>query len=114
MIAKTSVTAWTTGKSRWKIELIISWPIPGKANTCSITSVPPTRKPMLTPRTETVEMTAFRSACWYSWAEQTRSMEKLRQYDFEWVLPGHGRIHHDDPENMRRHLERCVEWMKTR
>src|SRR5438445_679029 len=59
-------------------------------------------------------LTAFRSACWYSWEAQTRSMEKLRQYDFEWVLPGHGRIHHDDPKNMRRHLERCVEWMKTR
>jgi glyoxylase-like metal-dependent hydrolase (beta-lactamase superfamily II)/ferredoxin len=63
-------------------------------------------------------LTAFRSACWYSWAEQIRSMEKLRDnfsaWDFEWVLPGHGRIHHDDPENMRRHLERCIEWMKTR
>ena len=29
-IAKTSVTACTTGKSRWKIELIISWPTPGQ------------------------------------------------------------------------------------
>lgn len=59
-------------------------------------------------------LTAFRSACWYSWAEQTRSMEKLRELDFEWVLPGHGRIHHDSRENMRGHLERCIEWMKTR
>jgi glyoxylase-like metal-dependent hydrolase (beta-lactamase superfamily II)/ferredoxin len=57
---------------------------------------------------------AFRNACWYSWEEQTRSMEKLREIDFEWVLPGHGRIHHDGSENMRRHLERCIEWMKTR
>jgi glyoxylase-like metal-dependent hydrolase (beta-lactamase superfamily II) len=64
------------------------------------------------PKRET--LTACRSACWYSWAEQIRSMEKLREYDFEWVLPGHGRIHHDDPEKMRRHLERCIEWMKTR
>jgi glyoxylase-like metal-dependent hydrolase (beta-lactamase superfamily II)/ferredoxin len=59
-------------------------------------------------------LTAFRSACWYSWTEQTRSMEKLRELDFEWVLPGHGRIHHDSRENMRGHLERCIEWMKTR
>ncbi len=59
-------------------------------------------------------LTAFRSACWYSWKEQTRSMEKLREYDFEWVLPGHGRIHQDSRENMRAHLERCIEWMKTR
>ena len=59
-------------------------------------------------------LTAFRSVCWYSWEAQTRSMEKLLNYDFEWVLPGHGRIHHDHPEGMRAHLERCIEWMKTR
>jgi glyoxylase-like metal-dependent hydrolase (beta-lactamase superfamily II)/ferredoxin len=57
---------------------------------------------------------AFRSACWYSWDEQTRSMERLLDYKFEWVLPGHGRIHHDSAENMRAHLERCIDWMKTR
>jgi len=57
---------------------------------------------------------AFRNACWYSWEAQTRSMAKLRNYDFEWVLPGHGRIHHDSSPNMRTHLERCIEWMKTR
>jgi glyoxylase-like metal-dependent hydrolase (beta-lactamase superfamily II) len=61
---------------------------------------------------------AFRNACWYSWTEQTRSMEKLldnySESGFEWVLPGHGRIHADSRENMRRHLERCIEWMKTR
>ena len=59
-------------------------------------------------------LTAFRSVCWYSWDEQIRSMEKLLRYDFEWVLPGHGRIHHDSPENMRIHLERCIAWMKAR
>jgi glyoxylase-like metal-dependent hydrolase (beta-lactamase superfamily II)/ferredoxin len=63
-------------------------------------------------------LTAFRSACWYSWEEQTRSMQRLRDnysdWNFEWVLPGHGRIHHDSPATMRAHLERCVEWMKTR
>jgi glyoxylase-like metal-dependent hydrolase (beta-lactamase superfamily II)/ferredoxin len=59
-------------------------------------------------------LTAFRTACWYSWTEQTRSMERLLDYPFEWVLPGHGRIHHDTPERMREHLRGCVEWMKTR
>jgi glyoxylase-like metal-dependent hydrolase (beta-lactamase superfamily II)/ferredoxin len=58
-------------------------------------------------------LTAFRSACWYSWTVQTRSMERLLGYQFEWVLPGHGRIHHDSAAGMRRHLEGCVEWMKT-
>lgn len=57
-------------------------------------------------------LTAFRSVCWYSWPEQTRSMERLLGYRFEWVLPGHGRIHRDTPERMRAHLLRCVEWMK--
>jgi glyoxylase-like metal-dependent hydrolase (beta-lactamase superfamily II)/ferredoxin len=57
---------------------------------------------------------AFRNACWYSWEEQTRSMEKLLIYDFEWVLPGHGRIHHDSPPAMGLQLQRCIEWMKTR
>ena len=57
-------------------------------------------------------LTAFRSVCWYSWEAQTRSMKKLLAYEFEWVLPGHGRIHHDSRENMRAHLERCIDWMK--
>jgi glyoxylase-like metal-dependent hydrolase (beta-lactamase superfamily II)/ferredoxin len=59
-------------------------------------------------------LTAFRSVCWYSWDEQIRSMEKLLHYDFEWVLPGHGRIHHASAANMHAHLERCIAWMKAR
>jgi len=59
-------------------------------------------------------LTAFRSVAWYSWAEQIRSMEKLLAYDFEWVLPGHGDIHHADAGSMHHELERCVAWMKTK
>jgi glyoxylase-like metal-dependent hydrolase (beta-lactamase superfamily II) len=58
-------------------------------------------------------LTAFREVNWYSRPEQTRSMEKLLRYRFEWVLPGHGRIHHDTSEAMREHLRRCVEWMRS-
>jgi glyoxylase-like metal-dependent hydrolase (beta-lactamase superfamily II)/ferredoxin len=58
-------------------------------------------------------LTAFRTACWYSWDEQIRSMEKLLDYTFDWVLPGHGRIHHDTPGQMRAHLKGCAEWMKS-
>jgi len=57
---------------------------------------------------------AFRDACWYSWPVQTRSMVRLLDYRFEWVLPGHGRIHHAPAAQMHDHLERCVEWMKQR
>jgi len=56
---------------------------------------------------------AFRDACWYSWTEQTKSMEKLLPYRFEWVLPGHGRITHGTAEEMHAQLERCVQWMKS-
>src|ERR1700732_5378479 len=63
------------------------------------------------PKRET--LTAFRDVCWYSWAEQTRSMEKLLAYTFEWVLPGHGRIGHGSAQEMNAHLERCVASMKS-
>jgi glyoxylase-like metal-dependent hydrolase (beta-lactamase superfamily II)/ferredoxin len=55
---------------------------------------------------------AFRSACWYSWPEQIKSMERLLDYRFEWVLPGHGRPVHLDAGAMHASLERCVAWMK--
>jgi glyoxylase-like metal-dependent hydrolase (beta-lactamase superfamily II)/ferredoxin len=55
---------------------------------------------------------AFRSACWYSWPEQIRSMERLLDYRFEWVLPGHGRPVHLDASSMRSSLERCIAWMR--
>jgi glyoxylase-like metal-dependent hydrolase (beta-lactamase superfamily II)/ferredoxin len=57
---------------------------------------------------------AFRSACWYSWPEQIRSMERLLDYRFEWVLPGHGRPIQLDAASMRASLERCVAWMRSR
>lgn len=43
-----------------------------------------------------------------------KSMEKLANYQFEWVLPGHGRRYHADKETMQKQMEKCVDWMKTR
>lgn len=57
-------------------------------------------------------LTAFRGACWYSWEEQIRSMRRLLEYSFEWVLPGHGRIHRAPAGEMRESLQRCIEWME--
>jgi len=54
---------------------------------------------------------AFRSACWYSWSEQIASMKRLLDYDFEWVLPGHGRPVQLRRGTARAELERCIEWM---
>ncbi|HEY8561911.1 MAG TPA: MBL fold metallo-hydrolase [Pyrinomonadaceae bacterium] len=59
-------------------------------------------------------LTAFRGACWFSWSEQIRSMQRLARYDFEWVLPGHGRIANRPKAEMRRHLAGCIEWMQTK
>lgn len=56
---------------------------------------------------------AHRNYCWDSWPMQTRSMERLLDYRFEWVLPGHGRIGHGSAEQMHEHLRNCVAWMKT-
>lgn len=55
---------------------------------------------------------AFRDACWFSWERQIESMESLAGYPFSWVLPGHGRRHHADPETMQIQLETCVRWMR--
>jgi glyoxylase-like metal-dependent hydrolase (beta-lactamase superfamily II)/ferredoxin len=55
---------------------------------------------------------ASHNVCWYSWSEQTRSMEALLDYRFEWVLPGHGRRIHLSSSLMLEQLERCVTRMK--
>ena len=60
-------------------------------------------------------LVAFRDACWYSWKEQIVSMERLLDFSFEWVLPGHGGWHKAaSSEEMRRDLQDCIAWMKTR
>jgi hypothetical protein len=38
-------------------------------------------------------------------------MEKLLDYSFEWVLPGHGRRYHTNLELMRSELQKCINWM---
>ena len=55
---------------------------------------------------------AWPDVCWYSWPEQIRSMERLRDHRFEWVLPGHGRIQHTPATEMREHLDRCIATMQ--
>jgi glyoxylase-like metal-dependent hydrolase (beta-lactamase superfamily II)/ferredoxin len=57
---------------------------------------------------------AGRGVCWYSWPEQTRSMERLRAHDFEWVLPGHGPRLRATRARMREALAELVARMKSR
>jgi glyoxylase-like metal-dependent hydrolase (beta-lactamase superfamily II)/ferredoxin len=40
---------------------------------------------------ETGRLSMSRSVCWHSWPEQLRSLRRLLDHRFEWVLPGHGR-----------------------
>lgn len=59
------------------------------------------------------QLYAFRHYCWYSWPELVKSMEKLATYDFEWVLPGHGRRFHADKDAMRVQMRKCLDWMRS-
>lgn len=58
------------------------------------------------------QLIAFRNACWYSWTQLQKSMNKLLNYSFEWVLPGHGRRYHTDSAKMKQELQNCLDWME--
>lgn len=58
---------------------------------------------------------ASRSVCWYSWPEQTRSMERLASFRFDRVLPGHGRRYRaSSAAAMKREIERLAAAMAER
>lgn len=59
------------------------------------------------------QLHAFRRHCWYSWPEQIKSMEKLAAYDFEWVLPGHGRRYQADKVTIGQQMQKCLVWMRA-
>ncbi len=54
---------------------------------------------------------AFRSACWFDWDVQTRSMERLAAHRFHWILPGHGRRCRIPAERMPAEIRRAAAWM---
>jgi glyoxylase-like metal-dependent hydrolase (beta-lactamase superfamily II)/ferredoxin len=55
---------------------------------------------------------ASRDYCWDSWADQTRSMARLLEFRFEWVLPGHGQRVELPIDRMRYELTALVERMR--
>jgi glyoxylase-like metal-dependent hydrolase (beta-lactamase superfamily II) len=59
------------------------------------------------------DLTAWRDFCWYSWPEQTRSLARLLDFSFGWVLAGHGGSKGLAPDDMHARLARLVERMKT-
>ncbi|MEA5619439.1 MBL fold metallo-hydrolase [Cronbergia sp. UHCC 0137] len=59
------------------------------------------------------QLMTFPNFCWYSWTEQTKSMVKLANYSFEWVLPGHGRRFHGDIQTMHQQMQMCIKFMEN-
>jgi glyoxylase-like metal-dependent hydrolase (beta-lactamase superfamily II) len=56
---------------------------------------------------------ASRRVCWYDWDLQITSMERLLDYRFTWVLPGHGRrFQAESAEAMRGQLEALIRRMR--
>ncbi|HTN42923.1 MAG TPA: MBL fold metallo-hydrolase [Nitrospiria bacterium] len=56
-----------------------------------------------------------RDYCWYSWKEQTRSVEKLaRHAGIEWVLPGHGGRKQVPVGEFPKWVQETAQWMKGR
>jgi ferredoxin len=55
---------------------------------------------------------AFKTACWYNFDIQIKSMEKLLDFDFEYVLPGHGHPFKASKFEMKESLKKCIDWMK--
>jgi glyoxylase-like metal-dependent hydrolase (beta-lactamase superfamily II)/ferredoxin len=62
--------------------------------------------------TDTGQLEAHDDYCWYSFAEQIKSMEKLAKYQFDWVLAGHGRRGHLPEPEMHKQMLALVERMK--
>jgi glyoxylase-like metal-dependent hydrolase (beta-lactamase superfamily II)/ferredoxin len=58
-------------------------------------------------------LSASRDYCWYSWALQTESMERLAAQRFEWILPGHGQRVWLPVEQMQREMESLVGRMRA-
>jgi len=55
------------------------------------------------------DLSASKSLNWHSWDRQLRSLERLLDFEFRWVLPGHGApFRAETPREMRRALERAL------
>ncbi|QYR21048.1 MBL fold metallo-hydrolase [Paenibacillus sp. sptzw28] len=58
-------------------------------------------------------LSAVRDYCFYSWIEQTESMERLERHSFRWVLPRHGEWIELERTSMNQELIDLVERMRN-
>ena len=58
------------------------------------------------------DLVAYHDYCWYSWAAQTKSLRRLLDYRFEWVLAGHGGAKGLSESEMHARLAALVERME--
>lgn len=57
---------------------------------------------------------SFRDACWHSWEEQIRSVEKLKSLTkVQWILPGHGYRKQVEKNSFSQIIGDAVAWMKS-
>ena len=59
-------------------------------------------------------LSAFADVCWYSWREQTASIERLAGHRFSWVLAGHGDRHRGDAAAMHEQIVELARRMRER
>lgn len=57
-------------------------------------------------------LNSSKSFNWYSWEEQLKSVRKLLAYDFEWILPGHGRRAHASSDQMKKMIQQLLDFWK--
>lgn len=57
---------------------------------------------------------AFVNHCWYDLKTQYSSLEKLLNYDFEYVLPGHSAPFSTDAKSMKKEMEKMLKWVKSK
>lgn len=58
-------------------------------------------------------LVAWRDVCWWDWDAQVRSLARLLDLRFEWLLPGHGHRHHAPAAEMRRALAALVSGLRS-
>lgn len=57
------------------------------------------------------ELHAYYYYCWYNWDEQIKSMQNLLNFDFNWILPGHGQRVEKSQSEIKNKLKQLIQDM---